>query len=244
MPLSVQLYSVREAIAADATDALTRIQAIGFEEVELFGLLENQDRYAAALDATGLRAPSTHQSLVEADDLDAVFAAAARLGVGTVIEPAVRKGWKRRKGVGEIAERLNEVGARAADHGLRVGYHNHWWEFADIDGRPALEAFADLLDPAIVLEVDVYWSEVAGVRSPDLLARLGERVKFLHVKDGPISHDGDAQLPAGEGVVDIEGVLNAAPDAVRVVEFDGYSGDVFEGLAASVAYLKTLEDNV
>jgi hypothetical protein len=32
-------------------------------------------------------------------------------------------------------------------------------------------------------------------------------------------------------------VLAAAPQAVRVIEFDDYAGDVFEGLAESIAFL-------
>ena len=33
------------------------------------------------------------------------------------------------------------------------------------------------------------------------------------------------------------GILAAAPDAPRVIEFDAYSGDVFEGIAASLQWL-------
>jgi hypothetical protein len=32
-------------------------------------------------------------------------------------------------------------------------------------------------------------------------------------------------------------ILAAAPDALWVLEFDGYAGDIFEGLAASYAYV-------
>ncbi|SDE03114.1 sugar phosphate isomerase/epimerase family protein [Glycomyces harbinensis] len=242
MPLSVQLYSVREAIDADATDALGRLRTLGLDTVELFGLLELQDRYQVALEATGMRAPSAHEHLLEDADPEAVFSAAVRLGVETVIEPAVREGWESREGVAAMAHRLNDLGRRAADHGLRVGYHNHWWEFADLNGRTAFEVFADLLDPAVVLELDVYWAEVAGVAAPALLDRLGERVRFLHVKDGPLPRDGDVQLPAGEGAVDIPAVLAASPHTLRVIEFDHYAGDVFEGIGASIAYLNATEE--
>ena len=32
-------------------------------------------------------------------------------------------------------------------------------------------------------------------------------------------------------------ILAAAPNALWVLEFDGYAGDIFEGLAASFAYV-------
>jgi hypothetical protein len=38
--------------------------------------------------------------------------------------------------------------------------------------------------------------------------------------------------------VPVAEVLAAAPDALRVVEFDRYDGDIFAGLAASLAFLK------
>ncbi len=45
------------------------------------------------------------------------------------------------------------------------------------------------------------------------------------------------QEPAGQGDVDVAAVLAAAPHALRVVEFDDYAGDVFDGIAASYAWL-------
>jgi hypothetical protein len=45
------------------------------------------------------------------------------------------------------------------------------------------------------------------------------------------------QLPAGSGDVGVAAILAAAPHALRVVEFDGYAGDVFQGIAASFAWL-------
>ena len=46
------------------------------------------------------------------------------------------------------------------------------------------------------------------------------------------------QTPAGQGDVDVPAILSAAPTALRVVEFDSYRGDVFEGVAQSLAWLR------
>ncbi|MWJ36959.1 sugar phosphate isomerase/epimerase, partial [Clavibacter michiganensis subsp. michiganensis] len=46
------------------------------------------------------------------------------------------------------------------------------------------------------------------------------------------------QEPAGQGDVDVAAVLAAAPHALRVVEFDDYEHDVFDGIAASYAWLQ------
>jgi sugar phosphate isomerase/epimerase len=236
--LSVQLYSVRDQFAADPLATLQRLAGIGFTDVEPYGLVQHLDALRDALPQTPLSAPTAHVSLVGAD-LDAVFAAAVACDIGVVIEPAVREPqWQDAAGVAATAAALNDAAKAAEGQGLRVGYHNHWWELqAQIDGRPALEVLADQLDPAVLLEVDTYWATAGGVDAPELLHRLGDRVHALHIKDGDLSTDASGQVPAGQGRVPVAEVLAAAPDALRVVEFDRYDGDIFTALAESHAYL-------
>lgn len=246
-PVSVQLYSIREAMSQDLDDALGRLAGTGFVRVEPFGFIGLPDRPApfevarlrAALDAAGLTATSGHAPVLQLEDTDAVFDAAAQLGIETLVDPFHDPdSWSDADAVARTADRINRVAADAAVAGLTFGYHNHWFELeSQIDGQPALERLAGLLDPAVVLEVDTYWAEVGGVSAPDLLRRLGDRVTHIHVKDGPKTRDVKAQVAAGRGEMDVQAVLAAAPDAVRVIEFDDTTGDVFEGLAASLAFV-------
>src|SRR6266536_1611819 len=231
--LSVQLYSVRDAFAADPGDTLRRLAAIGFTQVEPHGVVENVEALQAGLPGNGLTAPTAHARLIGVD-ADAVFAAAAALGIGTVIDPFVPpERWQDPADIAATAAALNDAAKLAAGHGLRIGYHNHWWELQSrIGGRSALEVFADQLDPAVVLEVDTYWAAAGGEDAPALLRRLGERVRAIHVKDGGLATDASGQVPAGQGRVPVTEVLAAAPDALRVIEFDAYDGDIFEGIAA------------
>jgi sugar phosphate isomerase/epimerase len=236
--LSVQLYSVRDAFAADPAETLRRLAAIGFTQVEPYGVVENVEALQTWLPVNGLTAPTAHARLIGVDQ-DAVFAAAAALGIGTVIDPFVAaEHWQDPADIAATATALNDAAKLAAGHGIRIGYHNHWWELESrIDGRSAFEVFADQLDPAVVLEVDAYWATAGGEDAPALLRRLGARVQAIHVKDGGLATDASGQLPAGQGRLPVVDVLAAAPDALRVIEFDAYDGDVFEGIAASHAYL-------
>jgi sugar phosphate isomerase/epimerase len=191
-----------------------------------------------------------------------VFDAAAELGIGIVIDPFIpTERWQSADSVRAIADRVNELAADAATRGLRFGYHNHQWEFTNrIDGRSAYEVFVELLAPEVVLEVDTFWSTVGGADTPAVLSSLGSRVVALHVKDGTVSGDiatalpssenalivpealkaaFENQTPAGQGDVDVAAILAAAPQALRVVEFDSYSGDVFDGIAQSLAWLRS-----
>jgi sugar phosphate isomerase/epimerase len=236
--LSVQLYSVRDAFAADPAETLRRLAALGFTQVEPYGVVENVEALRAGLPANGLTAPTAHARLIGADQA-AVFAAAAELGIGLVIDPLVKpEQWQDPADIAATADALNAAAKVAAEHGVSVGYHNHWWELqARIDGRSAFEVFADQLDPAVALEVDTYWATAGGEDAPALLRRLGDRVRAIHVKDGALATDATGQVPAGQGRVPVADVLAAAPDALRVIEFDAYDGDLFEAIAASHAFL-------
>jgi sugar phosphate isomerase/epimerase len=237
--LSVQLYTVRDAIAANLGDAVTRLATIGFTQVEPYNFVERADEYRAAFEATGITAPSAHAKLV-GEDLDPIFAAAKKLGIGTVIAPHIdEERWTSRELIAGVAADLNGFAKVAADHGVAVGYHNHAFELENvIDGVSGLEILAEHLDPSVRLEVDTYWAAVGGQDPAALLGRLGDRVGFLHVKDGPINKDNRAQVAVGAGAVPVADVIAAAPgNALLVVELDDFDGDVFTAIAASYAWL-------
>ena len=119
--------------------------------------------------------------------------------------------WGTEDGVHAIADDLAAAAERAAGHGLRVGYHNHHWELANVfGGRTALELFAERAGPEVVLELDTYWAAVGGQDVPALLGRLGDRVRLLHLKDGPITRDNEQQLPLGGGAMPVAAILAAA----------------------------------
>lgn len=260
-PISVQLYTIRQAIASDLAGSLERVAAIGFQNVEPYAFVEQAPAYAAALSATGLSAPSGHAPVIDSTDAAATFDAAASLGIETVIDPFIPTDrWRTAQDASRLAERVNDLSAQAAGFGLKFGYHNHNWEFANkVDGRSVYHLFVDQLAPEVVLELDTFWSTVGGADTPALLRELGDRVSLIHVKDGPVSGDiatslpssesalkvpealtraFETQVPAGSGDAGVLEVLAAAPQALRVVEFDGYTGDVFDGIAQSFAWIK------
>ncbi|WP_426995963.1 sugar phosphate isomerase/epimerase family protein [Pseudarthrobacter sp. N5] len=242
MSYSVQLYTVRDAVEEDLPGAIRRLAGIGFTQVEPYNFAARADDLARAFADNGITAPTGHAPLLSQDQ-DEIFAAAKRLGIGTVIDPYVpAEHWQDAESVRSTAEQLNAAARKGAEYGIRVGYHNHAWELeSTIEGMTALEYFAGLLDPELVLEVDTYWAAVGGQDPVALLERLGGRVIAIHIKDGPVNTDTKAQLPAGQGKIPVPEVIAAAKNLeVGVVEFDDYAGDIFDGLAQSLAYLNTL----
>lgn len=240
---SVQLYTLRENLTVNLAATLERLASMGFENVELYRIEQYRNRYLSALAQTGLRPLSAHASLVDGD-ASAAIAAAAELGVGTLIDPRISATrWTTQADIRSAAADLNAVARKARDAGITVGYHNHDDEVRCVfGGRTGLEAFAESLDDDVVLELDVFWAEVGGVSAADLISRLGSRVRFLHVKDGPYTTDISKQQPLGQGEMPLVEILTAAaPDAVRVIELDDYAGDMFGAVEQSLRYLAEVE---
>ncbi|GAB3039159.1 sugar phosphate isomerase/epimerase [Parafrigoribacterium mesophilum] len=236
---SVQLYTVREALEADLQGTLERIAGMGFTLVEPYNFTAFGG-LGSALRAAGLTAPTTHAHFV-GRDAGSVFAAARELGIGTVIEPYVEpERWRSLESVRAVAAELGAAAKVGAQHGVRVGYHNHSHELSILlEGRPALEVFADALDDAVMLEVDTYWVAVAGQDPVTVLDNLGGRVQALHIKDGPGTPDTKDQVAVGAGSLAIWDIIASAPDALRVIELDDSRGDRFQAIADSLAFLTT-----
>ena len=236
--LSVQLYTVREALVEDFDGTLGKLAAFGFTQVEPFALLRFADELRNGLARNDLTAPTTHMHLL-GEDQDAIFALAAELGVETVIEPYVDPArWQSEADISEVASELNAAASKAADHGLRVGYHNHHFELeSKISGVHGLEVLADRLAPEVVLEVDTYWAYAGGADVPALITRLGDRVVALHLKDGDGTLDTTKQVPLGTGVLPVWDIIAAAPDALRVVELDDSETDLLEAVRVGREFL-------
>ena len=245
MSYSIQLYTLRDAIQEDLPGTIRKVAEIGYTQVEPYNFVATAKELGAALKENSLTAPSGHAPLLSQDQ-DEIFTAARELGITTVIDPYLTaEHWQKAEDIQATAAKLNAAAKKGAEYGIRVGYHNHAWELeSTIEARTALEYFADLLDPELVLEVDTYWVAVGGQDPVDILTKLGDRVRLIHIKDGPLNEDRTAQQPAGKGEVPVLDVIAAAKSLeLGVVEFDDYAGDIFEGIAESLAFLKTAESN-
>jgi sugar phosphate isomerase/epimerase len=238
-PLALQLYTVREELTANRKDLLARIAAFGYGAAEPFNVLNDPDGMHADLAAAGLVVSSVHAT-PSGDQAEAIAAAARTLGADTVIIPHMPPDrFADADSVQALARELNEMASWSADHGLRLGYHNHDFELSSLlGGRPALEVLADQLDDRVILEVDTYWAAVGGQDVPALLGRLGERVRYLHVKDGPVVNREDFMTAVGSGRMPVAEILAASPSAEwHVVELDRCATDMMTAIGDSLTWL-------
>ncbi len=245
--IGVQLYTVRSLMAEDVARTLDAVAAIGYDEVEFAGYFGHEPAVVRAwLDASGLTAPAVHADLdaITGEALEATLEAAAVLGHRWLVVPWIPEAMRTADGYREVADLLNEAGSIAAAAGVRVGYHNHAFEFDVLDGSSDAGAgttgyslLLEHLDPAVVdLEIDFHWSAVGGADALELFAAHPGRFPLCHVKD--LTADG-RMADAGAGVIDWPGLFARSAEAGLVhyfVEHD-QPADPLASIDASYRYL-------
>lgn len=218
LPISAQLYTVRNAGPLDAQ--LAAVAAAGIKYVEPFrfyGMPEvPADQFKALLDRHGLKVSGLHISLGELSENTArVIEYNKAIGntrlvvpmLPASIEPKDKAGWQ------EMGRLFARLAAAYKAAGMQIGFHNHAQEMAVLDGRTAIEWFAEAAGPDIILTLDMAWVARGGQDPAALLGRLAGRVWNIHVKDNaPVGTNADQRgfAAAGEGTLDWARILPAA----------------------------------
>jgi sugar phosphate isomerase/epimerase len=213
--IALQLYTVRKPAADDLRATLRQVAEAGFRSVELAGLPElSAEAVKGELDRAGLRAIAAHRSIDDLrSDLDRCLTELGILGCPRVIVPwlpdADRSSPDR---VRAVAAELGRMADTCARHSIAVGYHNHAFEFAPLDGRSIWEVLVSALPESVDLELDVYWATIGNQDPVALIDRLGRRVRLLHMKD--VAADTERRdAPAGEGTLPWPAIVEAGRQA-------------------------------
>ncbi len=265
----MQLYTLRDALAADATACLDRVAAIGYKELELFDpvgissmlpMLHDRGMFAVATHflpgfVTGKwQTASQFMTPPEGVSGQHILEICAENGVGAagvaVLFPEERNTLDDYR---VFAQQFNSLGEQAKGMGVQLYYHNHSFEFQQIDGMFPFQVLMDHLDADLVkFELDVFWVQVSGEDPLPWIERLGKRLLAVHLKDlrpdTPVDVamevDPSAFLPLGQGMIDLPAVIRAARHAGAIfgfVEQDHHAGgDPFDNIATSLKYLQSL----
>ena len=239
-PISIQLYTVRNLREKDFTGVLKEIAKTGYKGVEPAGLHgKTPAEVRKLLDSLGMVCSSAHMGLPTRDNLSEYVDAAKTLGFDIIISGAGPADFKTLDGIKAAAEKFQAAAELLKPHGLRMGYHNHWWEFDKLDDRLGYEIFLALA-PDLLSELDIYWASNFGrVDVPAVLKKHAARVPLLHVKDGPLVQ-GKPHTAVGAGKLDIPSILAAADNSVLqwlIVELDDCATDMMQAVRDSYNYL-------
>jgi sugar phosphate isomerase/epimerase len=254
--LGLQLYSLRKMLPDDVKGTLERVAKIGFKEVETFGYaLENGfwgtniDEFNQILKANGMTTPSGHYSVdtfLAADGTKEEFLplldVAHKLNQNYFVIPYLGDGlrgsiddYKR------LAEKFNVAGELCKEAGLKLGYHNHDFEFKDYNGQNGYEILLAETDKDLVdFEMDIYWVARSGVDPIALFNKYPGRFPLWHVKDMDKA-DNDLNTEIGAGTIDYAAIFDNMKKSGAehlIIEQENFSMDAYKSLTQSVNYIE------
>lgn len=246
MDISFQLYSARNA--ASQTDVLTMLARLGYTQVEGYGgVYGDVAAYRAAVDDAGLTMPSGHFSVADLEaDLGAAFEMANTLGIQHMVAPYLDASERPTDtdGYKGFAARLAALHDQITDAGFTFSWHNHDFEFEALpDGTLPMSIILEEA-PNLTWEADLAWIVRGGANPSDWLAKYGDRLIGIHVKDiAPEGEntDQDGWADVGHGTMDWAALVAQtralAPHALMIMEHDNPS-DIERFAANSITSFK------
>src|SRR5690606_33701900 len=205
--IGLQLYTLRDLLAEDVASTLSRVAEIGYDHVETFGPEIGDDGRAtfwgmdvpalsARLNENKLKTHSGHYDLAafltpgngDQEALKTYIDTAAALGQHYLVAPVPPILLIDKLTADDyrfMADQLNKGGELAAKSGLKIGYHNHFWEFRTLaDGSKGLDILIENTEKALVaFELDLFWSEKSGTDSAAYFENHPGRFPLWHIKD-------------------------------------------------------------
>ena len=253
--IGLQLYSLRETIGQDIKQTLAKVAQAGYQEVETYGYSPEKHfwglppaEFKAALAAQELSTSSGHYDLGgfmrdgNEQQLQAAIAAAQGCGQTYVIVPYLDE--QQRASAAEfpaVAARLNKAGALCQAAGLKLGYHNHDFEFKPLGGTTLYEVLLKETDPKLVVfEMDMYWVVRAGQDPIKLIQAHPGRFPLWHVKDMDKARP-ELNTEVGAGSINFRKIFAQASTAGLqhlFMEQENFGMDAYQSIAQSAAYLK------
>lgn len=185
--VGIQLYGVRNSMAADFEGTLKAIAEMGYEYVEFAGYHgRSSEEIKALLDKYNLKCISVHQGLDFFDENpDEKCEFLKNFGVKYNVIPWYEKTklagndeWQTTK------KKFCEAAELFARNGMMLGYHNHDFEFEKADGKYLHDhIFESVAEDKIVPELDTCWVRYAGINPVDMIRKYKGRVEIVHLKD-------------------------------------------------------------
>ena len=262
--VALQLYTIRDAISADLAGTLKKVAEMGYKYLELAGYGDGKfygmepAEFKKLVTDLGMVILSSHTQVeaegITLDNAKKMADDHAKLGVKYCLQPWVVPearttvaSWQK------MVSDWNQVGKIMKESGIQFGYHNHNFEFADVEGKiPFFDIMMPQLDKELVtIELDLFWTTKAGQNPVDIFKKYPGRFQLFHMKDmftkeAPFfTTDGVKDFaPVGAGVIDFKTILaskDIAGAKYLVVEQDNRGGEPtpLEDIKTSITNIKT-----
>jgi sugar phosphate isomerase/epimerase len=221
--IGLQLYTLRNQLAEDLEGTLKHVADSGYDYVELFGYGERSyfgkpaAEFYELVKGYGLGIRSSHHLTGLAN---APQQGTLTNGWEQAVEDAANAGQQymvcaylmdtERQSIDDykkLTEILNKAGETAKAAGIQFCYHNHDFEFVEMDGEMPMYVMLDNTDPeSVKVELDLYWITKAGLDPIDFFNKYPGRTALWHVKDmQDTPEQGFAEV--GTGVIDFKRIF-------------------------------------
>ncbi len=221
-PIGCQTFPVRKALAQDFDGTLRQLAGMGYQTVEMCSPPGYSNAgYAALLNMgaaemrrriqdAGLRCESSHYQFQELKaHMDERIAFAKELGLKQMVVAmfglaanATLSDWVR------AADELNRLAEQTHKAGIQLGYHNHDFEFHELDGVLIYDKLMETFDPGLIrLQFQVAVIRM-GYQAATYLRKYPNRFLSMHLADW--SKTESKFVPVGSGVVDWKDLFAAA----------------------------------
>jgi len=258
----LQLYTIRDAMATDPVGSLKTVSDLGYKYLELADYADGKFYgYAPAelkkiVTDLGMEILSSHTKVeaagVTMENAKKMIEDHIAVGVTYLVQPWVNPEDRTIDKYKGMIEEWNNVAVMTKEAGIQFGYHNHNFEFANMDGIvPYYDLFLKDLDPDLVtMELDLFWVSKAGVDPVDLFNKYPGRFQLFHMKDKKVESEPvfdtsnkDDITSVGSGIIDFKRILAAKEKAgfkYMFVEDDNQgNGKPFEAIETSIKNLTT-----
>jgi sugar phosphate isomerase/epimerase len=259
--VGLQLYTIRDAMAADVKGSLQKVSDLGYKNLELASYSDGKfygyapSEFKKMVSDMGMDIISSHTQVeaagITVDNARKMADDHAALGVKYCVQPWVEEADRNVESYKKMVGDWNEVGRIMKSAGIQFGYHNHNFEFENLDGIvPYYDILLKEMDPDLItMEIDFYWVSKAGQDPLEMFKKYPGRFQLFHMKD-MFNREApyfdvvkDDIAPVGAGVLDFRKYLEAKELAgmkYMFVEDDNQgNGKPFEALETSINNLTT-----
>jgi sugar phosphate isomerase/epimerase len=186
---------------------------------------------------------------INLDNAKKMAEAHAELGVKYCVQPWINDPDRNIESYKRMIAEWNKVGEIMKGVGIQLGYHNHNFEFANLDGViPYYDIFLKEMDPALItMELDLYWATKAGQDAVEMFSKYPGRFQLLHFKDMARKSDPfftiikDDITSVGSGLIDFKRIWAARETAGAKYLF---VEDDNQGMGKPFEAIKTSIDNI
>ncbi|MCV9385128.1 sugar phosphate isomerase/epimerase family protein [Reichenbachiella ulvae] len=217
-PIGLQLYTVRDAMAANPDSTLELVAKLGYKQLELAGYADGKfygmapEQFKSTAEGYGLSPISAHISIdALAENPELAISASKAAGLEYVVLPWLSP--DQRNSVAQYESHIalmNKVGPMCSEAGLKFAYHNHAFEFDTLDGQVPMEMIINQTNPEhVAIELDLYWVSKAGLDPVAFFNKYPGRFNLWHVKDMDDTPEQNF-TEVGSGTIDYKSIFENA----------------------------------